>query len=627
MLLNSRYTQTLLSVLLTGCLIAPSWASQPSPSMSSVGEKTGTQSSQTINLPSSLFFMTPGGEPTQVSSGDYLVETREHWIQLTPIHGEHFDSVLLEAQKIQLAEPVESMDVQLRTAPAEHPDLHPLVLLSTTGMAYEAVGSETGVWPRWGWSSIKNTAKKVGGGVKNAAKKVGSGVKRGARTVAGASKRVGRTVWSGAKKVGSGVKRGTIAVGSGIKRGAQAARNQFCPSDPKPQTPFIQTNAQNYREPSSDYLKLAYRWAPVHYQDTASNPKADYITNFDYDGDWRATNNWDNLHRAPLRAYAYYSVSETKTHWFIMYGFFHPRDYAACIGINKSNIIGEHENDMEGTLAIVKKTRSQYGQLEGMVTVSHHDFFSYKTKNSRLRSGGEGIDGTLQMVKHQGSLHPMTAQEAHGHGLKAWPQVGMTLLPSNSHAARFGKKQPTPDFRGGDGVVYYPSTVERQRAEIPEHKNDRYVEYALIDFHGKNGIWQHRTNPLTFTQNTGAFSTKFLGDNSSTCGGGKLDAKMCQTNAANAPWGWDDVGDKVIVQIGKGDNIAKGIIATNPAKLVKHYFANLGGFSMKYIHNPYDEPWEQKTNKRLAVKSGTWGSAKMHQKMKLPHFSSARKSR
>ena len=160
MVLSSRYTQTLLSVLLTGCLIAPSWANQHSPNMTSLGEKTTPQNSQTITLPSNLFFMTPGGEPTQVSSGDYLVETREDWIQLTPINGEHFDSILLEAQKVQLTEPVESTDAQLRTAPDEHPDLHPLVLLSTTGVAYEAVGSETGVWPRWGWSSVKNAAKK-----------------------------------------------------------------------------------------------------------------------------------------------------------------------------------------------------------------------------------------------------------------------------------------------------------------------------------------------------------------------------------------------------------------------------------------------------------------------------------
>ena len=69
------------------------------------------------------------------------------------------------------------------------------------------------------------------------------------------------------------------------------------------------------------------------------------MTNFDYDNDWVATNNWDNLHRTPLRAYMYYSVTETKTHWFVMYSSFHPRDYAACIPTGKANAVGEHENE------------------------------------------------------------------------------------------------------------------------------------------------------------------------------------------------------------------------------------------------------------------------------------------
>src|SRR5262249_30544707 len=31
---------------------------------------------------------------------------------------------------------------------------------------------------------------------------------------------------------------------------------------------------------------LAYRWASVHYQDTASTYRADYVAPVDYDGDW-----------------------------------------------------------------------------------------------------------------------------------------------------------------------------------------------------------------------------------------------------------------------------------------------------------------------------------------------------
>ena len=90
---------------------------------------------------------------------------------------------------------------------------------------------------------------------------------------------------------------------------------------------------------------LAYRYAPIHYQDTDStNSRADYITRFDYDGNMIATDNWENLTRFPLAAHAYYSVVETCSHWFIAYGFFHPRDWT------DSSFDQEHENDMEGQL-------------------------------------------------------------------------------------------------------------------------------------------------------------------------------------------------------------------------------------------------------------------------------------
>lgn len=41
---------------------------------------------------------------------------------------------------------------------------------------------------------------------------------------------------------------------------------------------------------------LAFYHAPVHYQDTDSTHyPSDYITAIDYDFDWVANNNWDNL--------------------------------------------------------------------------------------------------------------------------------------------------------------------------------------------------------------------------------------------------------------------------------------------------------------------------------------------
>ena len=130
--------------------------------------------------------------------------------------------------------------------------------------------------------------------------------------------------------------------------------------------------------------------------------------------------------------------------------------------------------------------------------------------------------------------HPVTAQEAKGHGLKAHPQY---------------------DIQGGDGIVYYPSTT----AETPSSYNDRNVRYALIDIFATGGLWAQRANTSLFA-NLGTFA----GDTSGDCGSGTW---ACTTNSANAPWGWDD-----------GDDLpGRGQLATDPAKLSVEYFTIAGG--------------------------------------------------
>ena len=82
--------------------------------------------------------------------------------------------------------------------------------------------------------------------------------------------------------------------------------------------------------PAPSHLALAARWAPVWYQDTdSSDYKADYIVAYDFDGDTRSDNNWENLKKSgvDLSAVIYYTVVETQTHWFITYTDFHPRDW------------------------------------------------------------------------------------------------------------------------------------------------------------------------------------------------------------------------------------------------------------------------------------------------------------
>ncbi|TGD82242.1 hypothetical protein [Hymenobacter wooponensis] len=282
---------------------------------------------------------------------------------------------------------------------------------------------------------------------------------------------------------------------------------------------------------------LALRWAPVHYQDTdvtgdhGLSGKADYISAINFDGDWSGTNNWNNLATRPASAHGYYSVVETGTHWFITYAFFHARDWTDNPLLYNTD---EHENDLEGLLAVVKKDGSTYGNLQAIVTVAHSDFYSFVPAGSPLQANQEDIDGTLTLEQFNGGLHPITAQEAKGHGLKAYPYYKLN----------------------GDGIKYFPSATV---AGTPVSADDRNVSYKLVDIFEPSGLWEQRFNTALFTSPDGGF------------------VKSRGNGGANAPWAWDDGNDVP----------GRGELATDPAKLVNSYFKNLGTFDLNYLDNKY----------------------------------------
>lgn len=148
----------------------------------------------------------------------------------------------------------------------------------------------------------------------------------------------------------------------------------------------------------------------------------------------------------------------------------------------------------------------------------------------------------MQGSRHDGFTHPVTAQEAQGHGLKAYPQYRIN----------------------GDGIVYYPATV----ADIPSGADDRDVRYELIDIFAAGGLWAQRANRALY-----AGLGTFAGDTSGGCGTGTY---ACGTDSANAPWGWDDGNDAP----------ARGEIATDPAALMANYFTVPGTLARSYGYNP-----------------------------------------
>ncbi|MEV8395749.1 MULTISPECIES: hypothetical protein [unclassified Streptomyces] len=280
---------------------------------------------------------------------------------------------------------------------------------------------------------------------------------------------------------------------------------------------------------------LAYRWAPVHYQDSSANYyTADYLAPVNYDGDWNTLNNWDNLdaNTARLTGTVYYSVAETATHWYITYAFFHPRDWKDY----PLNLFS-HENDMEGQVEVVRKDGSEYGTLQAVVTLAHDNFYSYTPPGSPFTNGRESIDGSVVMQNHDGAAHPTSFQEARGHGAYAWNGG---------------------EFPGGDGIVYKPS---RTGGSVPTGGNDRDARYGLVDLTASDSLWGRRNNTETY-----ASWGVFRGDNG-------------KDNSARAPWTWDDMND--------GSDLQAGTLVTDPAYLVSKYFGNTGDLSLTYLRNPY----------------------------------------
>lgn len=305
--------------------------------------------------------------------------------------------------------------------------------------------------------------------------------------------------------------------------------------------------------------KLATRFAPIHHQEVdkdgahALGGKADYITKIDFDKDWEMTNNWENVNAhsndpTTFTAAVYYSVVWTRTHWYIIYFFFHPRDW--------SNFLckDEHENDVEGILLVVPQTTIEEAKVKAMVTVFHKNFYSFTTNDganeAAFRGNFEDIDGTITFE----GQHPRTAQEARGHGILNLKDNEKSDRPGIFSAIKFNQ----------DGrVIYRPIEKAGEVPEWPTDINDKDVKYELVDIFECKGLWAQRNNPATFINN------RFRGD--------RGDNSCMIKNAADPPWNWDD----------KNDYPNRGVIATNPASLVHNYFSNKGNFDHTYIYNPY----------------------------------------
>ena len=323
------------------------------------------------------------------------------------------------------------------------------------------------------------------------------------------------------------------------------------------------SNSTNYIS-SGKYSDLVERYAPFIAQETWFTPKADYLARFNYDGNWKGDDNWENLDKGSSQAAVYYAVMETDTHWFLQYSFFHPRDYSDIC------IVGTcHENDFEGIILTVRKDDSKFGKLEVMETLAHNNIYSF-VNDSAIKNGVHNIDGKIDL--HEG-VRPIVFIEAGGHGVYA-----SSYKSSLFDAAKMEFKQNT-------GVTY----IRHGKYNKPRHANDRNVGYILLPAYSE--FWTKGS--ANSEENTETFDSFFkyqpFGNRPNVKANliaGTFTGKKASKNKAKPFWGWHDK------RTSKREVLNTGQWALDPAYAVSKNlsFPKNKPFSTDYIFNPYLRP-------------------------------------
>jgi Zn-dependent protease with chaperone function len=329
--------------------------------------------------------------------------------------------------------------------------------------------------------------------------------------------------------------------------------------------------------------EIAALFAPLFYQALGPEPRYDYVTNFDFDDDWRGDNNWDHASekRWPLRAWIYYNVRETETHYFIHYAAFHPRDYkggsgrgrwlsrairggVARVGSNDPTgrareLVLAHENDLEGSLVVVEKQGGDpaAGRLRFVETMAHNAFLKYVPEGHDVPEGATTIPVSGRRAKMY--------IEPKGHGIEGYrgDEVQLKAAQKGFRLYAFtGDAEAQPGNEGGSETVGYdlvplattlwPLALQGITATYAETED---YGTMLIKAVGQSG------EPSEHLVRLGHVGSAFRG-------------KVGGENLARPPWAWFD---------GKYKGEPLGQWYFDPARTIRDHFALGEGFSVTYL--------------------------------------------
>ena len=213
-------------------------------------------------------------------------------------------------------------------------------------------------------------------------------------------------------------------------------------------SPDAPAAAPDAGQTAATHAALARHWAPTWYQDTdSSNHEGDYIVAYDYDGDTRSDNNWDNLNKAgvDLRAVIYYSVVETQTHWFLLYADFHPQDWDENCQPIPFGPDRCHENDMEGAMVVVEKDGTEHGRFRLLYTEAHNTLHVFTNDAQVTAFHTKSLEGAPVTFDSAATAAP--GEHPMGHRTVRTPPRGRHAAPP-----RPGRRPPRAPPRGARGT-------------------------------------------------------------------------------------------------------------------------------------------------------------------------------
>jgi hypothetical protein len=323
--------------------------------------------------------------------------------------------------------------------------------------------------------------------------------------------------------------------------------------------------------------EIAAQFAPVFQQGLGSNVRADYITNFDFDGDWKGGNNWNNLDNPEfaLRAWVYFSLVETATHYFVHYAIFHPRDYKG--DLKTSNVIEgliragierlgrdptggladeialSHENDLEGCLVVASKAGNDLSKakVEYVETMAHNQYLKFRVQ------GAEASDDRAVEMRGQ---RPVLFVEPRGHGVTRY-----TGSPQDLQASV-------------NGILSY---VYAGRAEDPESEDKQGKKEIGYDLEPiSETFWKRAQGGVNETY--GLAATFLLsgpkGGEQKLLLGSQFRGDEGSPNRARAPWAWYDRAEK---------ERTSGEWFFDPAGVIGRHFGLGKEFARTYVYHPF----------------------------------------